>query len=59
MTCDTCGRQVTWVSRVVIDRGYNRADAKPLWNCSDCFQRKEQERLRQQAKADSIQSRPQ
>jgi|GEM_PF-1468951 rubrerythrin len=45
LVCDTCGREAAMVSRVVIDRGYNRADAKPLWNCPDCFRRKEEQRL--------------
>lgn len=44
MTCDTCGRESERVARVVIDHGYNRLLSKPLWNCPECFEKKEQER---------------
>lgn len=45
LRCDTCGAWTPRVSRVVIDRGYNRANARPLWNCPNCFERKNRERL--------------
>lgn len=45
MICDTCGKETTVVSRVVIDRGYNRANARPVYNCPECFARKDHERL--------------
>ncbi len=45
MICDTCGREVPVVYRVVIDEGYNRIDAKPLYNCPECFEKKNQERM--------------
>lgn len=48
MTCDTCGRESERVARVVIDQGYNRLLAKPLWNCPECFEKKEKERRRRQ-----------
>ena len=32
------------MARVVIDQGYNRAMAKPIWNCPECFEAKERER---------------
>jgi hypothetical protein len=51
LICDTCGKEATIVSRVVIDRGYNRADAKALWNCPECYERKERERLNRHARA--------
>ena len=44
LRCDTCGRETTIVSRVVIDRGYDRSNARPLWNCPDCYEKKEQQR---------------
>jgi hypothetical protein len=44
LRCDTCGSLVPRVSRVVIDRGYDRSNARPLWNCPDCFARKNAER---------------
>ncbi len=46
MKCDTCGRESVRLARVVIDRGYDRSMAKPLWNCPECFEKKEQERRR-------------
>jgi hypothetical protein len=45
LRCDTCGRLTTVVSRVVIDRGYDRSNARPLWNCPECYERKNRERL--------------
>ncbi len=42
MQCDTCKREVPIVMRVVVAKGYNRALARPLYNCPDCFERKEQ-----------------
>jgi uncharacterized Zn finger protein len=43
--CDTCGKEVREVARVVIDSGYNRTLNKPIYNCPECFQKKEQQRL--------------
>lgn len=45
LRCDTCGAWTLRVSRVVIDRGYDRSNARPLWNCPDCFERKNRARL--------------
>ena len=42
MKCDTCLREVPEVSRVVIYVGYNRLSAKAVYNCPDCFSKKEQ-----------------
>jgi hypothetical protein len=47
LRCDTCGRPTSVVSRVVIDQGYDRSNARPLWNCPECYEKKEQ--LRKQA----------
>ncbi len=41
MKCDTCGKDVKEVKRVVVDAGYDRTLAKPLYNCTDCYQKKE------------------
>jgi uncharacterized Zn finger protein len=41
MKCDTCGKEVKEVKRVVVDRGYDRALAKPLYNCPECYEKKE------------------
>jgi len=40
--CDTCHREVPEVSRVVIYQGYNKISAKAIYNCPDCFAKKEQ-----------------
>ena len=45
LRCDTCGRIVPKVSRVVVDAGYNRANARPLYNCPECYEKKLQERI--------------
>ncbi|MBI3316215.1 MAG: hypothetical protein HYZ87_04500 [Candidatus Omnitrophica bacterium] len=51
MRCDTCGKEVTDVRRVVVDTGYDRALAKPLYNCPECFKKKEEtKKLRQKDK---------
>jgi hypothetical protein len=44
LRCDTCGRATAVVSRVVIDEGYDRSNARPLWNCPECYAEKEQRR---------------
>lgn len=41
MKCDTCGKDVKEVKRVVVDSGYDRTMAKPLYNCPDCYRKKE------------------
>jgi hypothetical protein len=46
LRCDTCGRLTPTVSRVVVDAGYNRANARPLYNCPDCYEKKNRERLK-------------
>ena len=60
MRCDTCKRETPVVMRVVVAKGYNRALAKPLFNCPDCFERKEDtKRARaQQEKARSADVKP-
>ena len=42
--CDTCGKLSRTVSRVVVDAGYNRANARPLYNCPECYAAKLRER---------------
>ncbi len=41
MRCDTCHREVPEVSRVVIYTGYNRVTSKAIYNCPECFAKKE------------------
>jgi hypothetical protein len=42
MRCDTCGKETEEVRRVVVDIGYDRTLSKPLYNCPDCFKKKEE-----------------
>lgn len=44
MKCDTCGREVTVVKRVVIYKDYDRINARPVYNCQKCFDKKEREK---------------
>ncbi|MBI4352666.1 MAG: hypothetical protein HY593_01945 [Candidatus Omnitrophica bacterium] len=46
MRCDTCGKEVTEVSRVMVDAGYDRTLARPLYNCPECFKKKEEAKAR-------------
>lgn len=41
MRCDTCKRETDMVMRVVVAKGYNRSLAQPLFNCPECFEKKE------------------
>ena len=44
LICDTCGKVVASVSRVVIDDGYDRSMSRAMYNCPDCFAKKEDKR---------------
>ena len=44
LKCDTCGKETAVVSRVVVDAGYNRANARPVYNCPECYEKKLSER---------------
>lgn len=44
MKCDTCGKEVTEVDRVMISKGYDKTGAKPIYNCKECFEKKEKEK---------------
>ena len=48
MRCDTCHKEVPEVSRVVVYVGYNRMAAKAIYNCPDCFAKKERAKPYQQ-----------
>ena len=41
MHCDTCHEEVPVVMRVIVAKDYNRALARPLYNCPACFEKKE------------------
>ena len=40
MKCDTCGREVPVVKRVVIRENYDRTLSRAGYNCPDCYQKK-------------------
>ncbi len=40
LRCDTCGKLTPTVSRVVVDAEYNRANARPIYNCPVCYEEK-------------------
>ena len=42
MRCDTCNQDSPLLMRVVIAKDYNRALARPIFNCPACFEQKEQ-----------------
>ena len=44
VVCDTCGRETDRIYRVVVDQGYDRSTAAPIYNCRECFDRKNAER---------------
>lgn len=44
LRCDTCGKEAPRVSRVVVDSGYNRANARAVYNCPDCYDAKLRQR---------------
>jgi len=44
MRCDTCQQESPVVMRVVVAKDYNRALARPLYNCPTCFEKKERTR---------------
>lgn len=47
MRCDSCQRDTETVLRVMVAKGYNRSLARPLFNCPDCFEKKEQSKRAQ------------
>lgn len=42
MRCDTCGKEVEELQRVVVFKGYDRTLARPIYNCPECFKKKEE-----------------
>lgn len=44
MRCDTCKQDSPVVMRVVVDKGYNRSLARPIFNCPKCYEQKETEK---------------
>lgn len=50
MRCDTCGNDVKEVRRVLVDTGYDRTLAKALYNCAECYEKKELLKLKAREK---------
>ena len=48
MKCDTCQKEVSEVLRVVINKDYDRMLARPLYNCRECFEKKEKSKASKQ-----------
>ena len=46
MRCDTCRVDSPVVMRVVVAKDYNRILSRPIYNCQDCFEKKEQSKER-------------
>ncbi len=40
LRCDTCGEEVSEVSRIVADAGYDASLKEPKYNCPSCFNEK-------------------
>jgi uncharacterized Zn finger protein len=53
LKCDTCGKESPRVSRVVVDSGYNRANARPVYNCPECYEAKLKQRAQAEAAAET------
>ena len=47
--CDTCGKEAATVARIVIDTAYDRSLSKPIYNCPECYRKKEQQRVEKQS----------
>jgi len=41
MKCDTCGKEVLKVKRIVLEKGYDRTQARAIYNCEECYKKKE------------------
>lgn len=48
LRCHTCGKLVEKVHRVVAERGYNAGNKTPLYNCQECYDKKNAERRKRQ-----------
>ncbi|MCG3175833.1 MAG: hypothetical protein MOGMAGMI_00768 [Candidatus Omnitrophica bacterium] len=54
MKCDTCGKEVKEVRRVVIDADYDRSLSRALYNCPECYAAKESARLKRRSGNDTV-----
>ena len=44
MKCDTCGKENKELKRLVLYKDYDALNKKPLWNCEDCYNKKNRDR---------------
>ena len=44
LTCDTCQNKSDALYRVVLDKDYNAIIKHPMWNCKECYEKKNKER---------------
>tara|TARA_Y100000590_G_scaffold375614_1_gene440644 strand:- start:503 stop:658 length:156 start_codon:yes stop_codon:yes gene_type:complete len=44
MKCDTCGKENKQLKRLVLYEGYDALNKKPLWNCEECYEKKNNNR---------------
>jgi uncharacterized Zn finger protein len=51
MKCDTCGKETKEVRRVIVDAGYDRTLARPLYNCPECYEKKERAKKGREAQS--------
>ena len=58
MRCETCKQESPVVMRVVVAKDYNRALARPLYNCPSCFESKEQSKRRVKREANKESGTP-
>ena len=43
MKCDTCGKEEEPLRRTLIADNYNAMNRPPLWNCKECYDKKNKE----------------
>ena len=44
MRCDTCKKESEVVMRVAVAKDYDRMLARPIYNCPECYEKKEREK---------------
>jgi len=44
MKCDTCGKETKSLKRLVLDKNYDALNKVPLWNCEECYEKKNKKR---------------
>ena len=44
LSCDTCQKKSDTLYRVVLDKDYNAFNKRALWNCKECYDKKNRDR---------------